>query len=152
MSLAVGLRLGPYEIDGPLGAGGMGEVYRARDTRLGRMVAIKTLPDRLAQDSHALARFECEPTSSFIRAYSVFPLYMSHRYDKAIVDLKALIEAEPKQTLSYPFLGLAYEQKGKYDEAIAAFQMTLELEPTNLEGKAQLGHAYGIAGKKDAAL
>jgi serine/threonine-protein kinase len=60
MTLAAGSRLGPYEIVSPLGAGGMGEVYRARDTRLERTVAIKVLPDRLAQDSSALARFEQE--------------------------------------------------------------------------------------------
>ena len=60
MSLAPGTRLGPYEIAGPLGAGGMGEVYRARDTRLGRDVAIKVLPDDVSKDSKALARFESE--------------------------------------------------------------------------------------------
>ena len=50
MALAVGTRLGPYEIIGPLGAGGMGEVYRARDTKLNRDVAIKVLPDAFAAD------------------------------------------------------------------------------------------------------
>jgi serine/threonine protein kinase/tetratricopeptide (TPR) repeat protein len=55
-----GTRLGPYEILAPLGAGGMGEVYRARDTRLGREVAIKVLPDHLARDPDSLARFERE--------------------------------------------------------------------------------------------
>lgn len=60
MALSAGTRLGPYEILAPLGAGGMGEVYRARDPRLDRDVAIKILPERLARDPQALARFERE--------------------------------------------------------------------------------------------
>jgi serine/threonine protein kinase len=60
MSVPDGRRLGPYEIRAPLGAGGMGEVYRAEDTRLEREVAIKVLPERLADDQAALARFERE--------------------------------------------------------------------------------------------
>jgi len=58
--IAAGSRLGPYEILGPLGAGGMGEVYRARDGKLGRDVAIKVLPEQLAADPERLARFERE--------------------------------------------------------------------------------------------
>jgi serine/threonine protein kinase/tetratricopeptide (TPR) repeat protein len=60
MTLATGTHLGPYEVLAPLGAGGMGEVYRARDTRLGRDVAIKVLPDAVARDPDRLARFERE--------------------------------------------------------------------------------------------
>src|SRR5574341_932273 len=60
MALTVGTRLGPYEIVSPLGAGGMGEVYRARDRRLGREVAIKVLPEGLARNPEALLRFERE--------------------------------------------------------------------------------------------
>jgi len=60
MALAPGTRLGPYEILSQLGAGGMGEVYRARDSRLERDVAIKVLPAHLAKDPEALARFERE--------------------------------------------------------------------------------------------
>jgi Tol biopolymer transport system component len=60
MPLTGGTRLGPYELVSPIGAGGMGEVYRARDTRLQRDVAIKVLPERLAENEQALARFERE--------------------------------------------------------------------------------------------
>src|SRR4051812_17157423 len=60
MSLAIGTKLGPYEILAPLGAGGMGEVYRATDTNLGRDVAIKVLPDSFAADVDRVARFTRE--------------------------------------------------------------------------------------------
>jgi serine/threonine protein kinase len=60
MPLSTGDKLGPYEILAPLGKGGMGEVYRAKDTRLEREVAIKVLPAALAQDPERLARFERE--------------------------------------------------------------------------------------------
>ena len=60
MSLALGTTLGPYEIQAPLGAGGMGEVYKARDTRLDRTVAIKVLPEHVAADPDLKQRFERE--------------------------------------------------------------------------------------------
>nr|MBA3640835.1 serine/threonine protein kinase [Acidobacteriota bacterium] len=60
MTIPAGSRLGPYQILSPLGAGGMGEVYRARDTRLGREVAIKVLPSELSSDKDRLRRFEQE--------------------------------------------------------------------------------------------
>ncbi len=64
MAIRSGVRLGPYEVIDPLGAGGMGEVYRARDARLGREVAIKILPAELASDSDRLKRFEKEARSA----------------------------------------------------------------------------------------
>jgi serine/threonine protein kinase len=60
MLISPGEKLGPYEILAPIGAGGMGEVYKARDTKLGREVAIKVLPSALARDPERLARFERE--------------------------------------------------------------------------------------------
>src|SRR5438128_2222100 len=60
MSLVSGARIGPYEIIGALGAGGMGEVYRARDTKLKRDVALKVLPDAFASDADRLSRFQRE--------------------------------------------------------------------------------------------
>jgi len=60
MTIEAGTRLGPYEIFAPIGAGGMGEVYRARDTRLDRTVAIKVLPEHLAESPERKARFERE--------------------------------------------------------------------------------------------
>src|SRR5215831_17271882 len=67
MNLATGTRLGPYEVLSPLGAGGMGEVYLAQDTRLDRKVALKLLPEAFIQDQERLRRFteEAKAASAF---------------------------------------------------------------------------------------
>jgi len=76
MSLAPGTRFGPYEILAPLGAGGMGEVYRARDTRLGRDVAVKVLPRHLSSNPEIRARFEREAkTISSLNHPNICALY-----------------------------------------------------------------------------
>jgi len=76
MPLPIGTKLGPYEIGAPLGAGGMGEVYRARDTRLGREVAIKVLPTHLAENSEAKQRFEREARAvSSLSHVNICPLF-----------------------------------------------------------------------------
>jgi serine/threonine protein kinase len=64
MGIGIGRRLGPYEIVAPPGAGGMGEVYRARDSRLGREVAIKVLPAEISLDPQRRQRFEREARSA----------------------------------------------------------------------------------------
>lgn len=61
---SAGTRLGPYEILSTIGAGGMGEVYRARDPRIGREVAVKILPSHFANDAERLVRFEHEPRAA----------------------------------------------------------------------------------------
>jgi len=83
LTLSLGTRLGPYEILSPLGAGGMGEVYRARDTRLDRTVAIKVLPAELARDEERRARFEREARAvsalnhpHICQLYDVGPKYL----------------------------------------------------------------------------
>ncbi len=60
MTLTTGARLGPYEVLSPLGAGGMGEVYQAKDTRVDRTVALKVLPAAFFEDKESIARFERE--------------------------------------------------------------------------------------------
>ena len=68
MTLAVGTKLGPYEILAPLGAGAMGEVYRARDPRIGREVAIKVLPATFTADRERMRGFEHEAQAAGPRA------------------------------------------------------------------------------------
>ena len=76
MPLSSGTKLGPYEILAPLGAGGMGEVYRAKDTRLEREVAVKILPEHLAQDPEAKQRFDREArTISSVNCPNICALY-----------------------------------------------------------------------------
>ena len=78
MTLASGSRLGPYEIQSALGAGGMGEVYKARDTKLNRDVALKVLPESFALDPDRLARFkrEAQVLVGWIPAHIVKPWQM----------------------------------------------------------------------------
>jgi serine/threonine protein kinase len=87
MPLSTGTRLGPYEIVAALGAGGMGEVYRARDSRLGRDVAIKILPPQVAQEPDRLRRFEEEARTiaglnhpHICQIYDVGPGYLVLEY------------------------------------------------------------------------
>jgi eukaryotic-like serine/threonine-protein kinase len=85
VALAAGARLGPYEVVGPLGAGGMGEVYQARDTRLARTVAIKVLPEAVAVDPERRRRFEQEA-----RAVSA----LNHPHICVLHDIGAVVPSE----------------------------------------------------------
>jgi Tol biopolymer transport system component len=90
VTLAAGSRLGPYEIVSLLGAGGMGEVYRARDTRLGREVALKVLPEEFAADAERLRRFEGEARA----ASSISDPHIVTVFDVGSADGKAFLVAE----------------------------------------------------------
>jgi Tol biopolymer transport system component len=95
MTLAAGVRLGPYEILAPLGAGGMGEVYRARDERLHREVAIKVLPERVSQDPDALARFEREAKAVAALSHpNILALHDAGRADGVAYAVMELLEGE----------------------------------------------------------
>jgi len=95
MQMNPGTRLGPYEIVAPLGAGGMGEVYRARDTRLGRDVAIKVLPQHLSEQPEVRARFEREArTVSSLNHPNICTLYDVGREGHTDYLVMELVEGE----------------------------------------------------------
>ncbi len=95
MMLAAGSRLGSYEIVAPLGAGGMGEVYRARDTRLDRMVAVKVLPSHLTDDRDALTRFEREAkTVAALSHPNILAIFDFGRSDGTAFAVTELLEGE----------------------------------------------------------
>src|SRR5712692_8709828 len=95
MPLAAGTRLGPYEVLSPAGAGGMGEVYRARDTRLGRIVAIKVLPSALAQNVELRRRFEQEARSiSKLSHPHICTLYDIGNHDGTVFLVLEYLEGE----------------------------------------------------------
>jgi len=95
MPIAVGTRLGPFEIVAPLGAGGMGEVYRARDTALGREVAIKLLPRTLEADPDSQLRFEREARAlAALNHVNIATLYGVERVGEARALVMELVEGE----------------------------------------------------------
>jgi TolB-like protein/tetratricopeptide (TPR) repeat protein len=95
MPLAAGSRLGPYELLGLIGAGGMGEVYRARDTRLGREVAIKVLPAEFAADPERLRRFEQEARAvAALDHPNILALYDVGTHDGSPYIVTQLLEGE----------------------------------------------------------
>src|SRR5262245_14385951 len=95
MSIIAGARLGPYEILGQIGAGGMGEVYRARDPRLGREVAIKVLPASFSTDADRLRRFEQEARAAGVLNHpNITAVYDIGSHDGAPYVVQELLEGE----------------------------------------------------------
>lgn len=101
MALPVGTRVGSYEILATLGAGGMGEVYRARDPRLGREVALKVLPEEVSQDEDRLARFEQEARSaSALNHPNIITIYEIGRSDSTSYIAMELVDGKTLRELS----------------------------------------------------
>jgi serine/threonine protein kinase len=101
VTLSAGTRLGSYEIIAPLGAGGMGEVYRARDARLGREVALKVLPAELSQDPERLSRFEQEArAASALNHPNIITIYEVGSADGTAFIAMELVEGKTLRELS----------------------------------------------------
>src|ERR1700738_3805095 len=95
MTIAAGTRLGPYEILAPIGAGGMGEVYRAKDARLSRDVAIKVLPASFSNDADRLHRFEQEAKAAGLLNHpNITAVYDVGSLDGAPYVVSELLEGE----------------------------------------------------------
>jgi Tol biopolymer transport system component len=135
MPLSVGDKLGPYEILAPIGAGGMGEVYRARDTKLEREVAIKVLPSALARDPERLARFEREAkVLASLNHPNIAQIYAIEEVD----GIRALImELVPGETLTGAVpLAEALRVAGQIADALQAAHdkgiVHRDLKPANI--------------------
>src|SRR5262244_1443312 len=140
MALTPGSRLGPYEILSPLGAGGMGEVYRARDTRLGREVAIKILPETLATDRDRLSRFELEARcASSLNHPNIITIYEIGRADSTCYIAMELVQGRTLrelladgQLLNRRVLSLAAQTADALAKAHEAGIVHRDLKPENL--------------------
>src|SRR2546428_4386373 len=116
MALVASTRLGPYEIVSPLGAGGMGEVYRARDTRLGRDVAVKVLPSSFSDDEQRLHRFEQEACAAgALNHPNILAIHDVGKHDGSPYVVSELLEGE---TLRQRIGGTALAQRRAIDYAL----------------------------------
>jgi len=141
VSLATGTKLGPYEILAPLGAGGMGEVYRARDTRLGREVAVKVLPEQFARDAQFRQRFEREARAvSSLNHPHICVLYDVGRHEVAgdylvmeLLEGQTLAERLRKGKLAFEeLLQIGMEIADALDKAHRKGVVHRDLKPANI--------------------
>src|SRR5215469_5872733 len=136
MALTSGAKLGPYEILSPLGAGGMGEVYRARDIKLGRDVAIKTLPSKYANDPDRLARLRREArTLAALNHPNIAAIYGLEEPGDAVCLVLELVEGE---TLRGPLpvaaaLGVAHQVAEALEAAHEKGIVHRDLKPANIK-------------------
>src|SRR5262245_23310323 len=130
MAASVGTRIGPYEILSPLGAGGMGEVWRARDTRLARDVAIKVLPEELSSDPERLRRFEREARAASALSHpNIVTIFEVARVDLTSYIVMELVEGKTLREIA--------------SGAPLPFRKILSIAPQIAEGLAR-AHAAGI--------
>src|SRR5262245_36226469 len=140
MPLSAGTRLGPYEILAPLGAGGMGEVYRARDTRLGREVAVKVLPASYSENADRLRRFEQEArAASALNHPNIVAIHDVGRAEAAsflameLVEGKTVRELVASGPLSFKrALAIAAQAADGLSKAHAAWIVHRDLKPENV--------------------
>jgi Tol biopolymer transport system component len=141
MPLAAGIRLGPYEILSPLGAGGMGEVYRARDSKLGREIAIKVLPGDVASDSARRQRFEQEARSaSALNHPNILTIHDIAEADGTLYIAMELVEGKTLRELiasadplpTKKLLDIAVQTAEGLSKAHAAGIVHRDLKPENL--------------------
>jgi serine/threonine protein kinase/tetratricopeptide (TPR) repeat protein len=130
MSIPPGTRLGPYEIVQPIGSGGMGDVYRARDTRLDRDVAVKVLPERFVRDVEARMRFEREAKA--VAALSHSNILSIHDYGSAEAGTYIVTELLEGETL-----------RRRINEGPIAWRKVIEIGAALADGLAA-AHAKGI--------
>jgi len=141
MSLSAGSRLGPFEILAPLGAGGMGEVYRARDAKLGREIAVKVLPPAVAEDPGRRQRFEQEARSaSALNHPNILTVYDINEADGSLYIAMELVEGKTLRELvasgeplpTKRLLDLAVQIAEGLAKAHAAGIVHRDLKPENL--------------------
>jgi TolB-like protein/predicted Ser/Thr protein kinase len=140
MSLTPGTRLGPYEILGPLGTGGMGEVYTARDTRLGRTVAIKVLPPEVEADAGRMHRFEQEARAASALSHpNVAHIYEIEKADSRVFIAMEYVEGERldrkiagKPRLTDEIVDIAGQIADALDEAHKKGIVHRDIKPANI--------------------